>query len=152
MKQHLIVFESEKPTHLKEYLCSCNSYLQFDFKHCSNIEKENVDDLEDIEVFDYEDADVDREKQVFEFVETATFITLFTGSQVKPLYFVQVTEKGMPNQSYPIRTVTCITCIPGERYSKGHCLKLIRSRNISIRQLANLHTVICVPMKYMIHT
>ena len=64
MKQHLIVFESEKPTLLKEYLCSCNSCLQFDFKHCSNIEKENVDDLEDIEVLDDEIADVDREQQV----------------------------------------------------------------------------------------
>ena len=42
-------------------------------------------------MFDDEDADVDREQHVFEFVETPTFVTLFTGSQVEPLYFVQVT-------------------------------------------------------------
>ena len=33
--------------------------------------------------------------EVFEFVETPSFFNLSTGSQVEPLYFVQVTEEGV---------------------------------------------------------
>ena len=34
MKQHLMVFTSNNPVFCKEYLCSCNSCLQFKFKEC----------------------------------------------------------------------------------------------------------------------
>ena len=76
------------------------------------------------------------------FVEAPTFITLFTGSQVEPLYFVQVTENGIAESklSNPYGHVI----LPGEIYFKGHYLKLVRSRNISIKQLAILPTVIYV--------
>ena len=81
MKQYLLVFESEKLSLSKKYLCSCN---QFDFRNCSNVEEEISDDLEDLDVFDDENAESDRDQQVFEFVEAPSFLTLLTGSQVEP--------------------------------------------------------------------
>ena len=56
MKQHLLVFESEKLSLSKEYLCSCKSCLQFDFRNCSNVEEEISDDLDDLDVFGDENA------------------------------------------------------------------------------------------------
>ena len=32
MKQHLMVFTKNEPVLCKEYLCSCSSYLEFNFK------------------------------------------------------------------------------------------------------------------------
>ena len=78
MKQHLIVFKSQQPSFFKEYQCLGSSYLQFDFKHRTNTEKEIVDYLEDLEMFNDQNAEVDRENQVFEFVETPSFVTFFT--------------------------------------------------------------------------
>ena len=43
-------------------------YIQFDFKHRTNTEKEIVDYLEDLETFNDQNAEFDRENQVFEFV------------------------------------------------------------------------------------
>ena len=45
------------------------------------------------EKFDDEKAEGDREQQVFEFVGAPPFVMLLTGSQIEPLYFVQVREK-----------------------------------------------------------
>ena len=71
--------------------------------------------------------------------ETSSFVTLFTETQVEALYFVQVKEKGLMNESYVILTVMLSY---QERYFKGHCPTLIRSRNISLKQLESLSTVI----------
>ena len=48
-KQHLLVFESEKLSLSKEYLCSCKSCLQFDFWNFSNAEEEISDYLDDLD-------------------------------------------------------------------------------------------------------
>ena len=71
--------------------------------------------------------------------ETSSFVTLFTESQVEALYLVQVEEKGLMNQSYVILIVMLSY---QERYFKGYCPTLIRSRNISLKQLETLSTVI----------
>ena len=84
---------------------SRSSCRQFDIQYCTDIEKEVVDNLEDFEAFDDEIAEVDREQQVSEFVETPSFVTLFTGSQVEPLYFVQVAEKGAAESILLVITV-----------------------------------------------
>ena len=112
--------ESEKISLSKEYLCSCNAYLQFDFPNCSNVEEEISDDLDDLDVFDDENAERDRDQQVFEFVEAPSFVTLLTGSQVELLYFVQITEKGVaePRLSDIYRHII----LPGEKYFKGDSL------------------------------
>ena len=51
------------------------------------------DDLDDLDVFDDENAEGDRQQQVFEFVETPSFVTLLIGSQVEPLHLAQITEE-----------------------------------------------------------
>ena len=71
--------------------------------------------------------------------ETSSFVTFFTGSQVETLYFVQVTKKGLMDQSYEILTIMLSY---QERCFKGHYPTLIRSRNISLKQLETLSTVI----------
>ena len=44
---------------------------------------------------DDENTEGERHQQVSEFVETLSFVTLLTGSQVEHLYIVQITEKGV---------------------------------------------------------
>ena len=60
-----------------------------------NIEDEISDHLDDLDVFDDENAEGIREQEVFEVAETPSFVTLLAGSQGEPLYFVQITEKGV---------------------------------------------------------
>ena len=45
MKQHLMVFTKNEPVLCKEYLCSCNSYLEFNFKECSGDEAPRYSEL-----------------------------------------------------------------------------------------------------------
>ena len=66
----------------------------------SNFDKKVVDNLKDFEAFDNEITEVHREQQVSEFVETPSFDNLFTGSQVEPLYFIQVAEKGAAESKF----------------------------------------------------
>ena len=47
MKQHLIIFKPKEKIFCKEYLCDCNSCLQFDFENCTNegaVHYDNGDD------------------------------------------------------------------------------------------------------------
>ena len=80
---------------VKNYLCSSILCLQFDFRNGSNVEEQITDGLDDLDVFDDENAEGDRQQQVFEFAEAPSFVVLLTSSQVEPLYFVQITEKGV---------------------------------------------------------
>ena len=65
------------------------------FPKLLNIEDEISDHLDDLDVFDDENAEGIREQEVFEVAETPSFVTLLAGSQGEPLYFVQITEKGV---------------------------------------------------------
>ena len=38
MKQHPMIFAPNEPVFFKEYLCSRNAHLRFDFKECSGDE------------------------------------------------------------------------------------------------------------------
>ena len=109
----------------------------FDFKDCHKTDQQEFDDLTDVEVYDDKNDDADRDEQIFEFVEVPSFVT---GSNTEPLYFVQVTEKGISEKklSDPYGHVI----LPGERYFKGYYLKFIRSRSISFKQLQVLPTSI----------
>ena len=49
IKQDLVVSESQKLEIFKEHRCSWSSGLHFHFKHCTNFEKDAVDDLEELE-------------------------------------------------------------------------------------------------------
>ena len=140
MKQHMIVFESGKPVFCKEYLCDCGPCLKFNFEDCEKGEQQDSDDTTDVDVFDDENSNADRDEQIFEFVQVPSFVTLITGCNAEPLYFVQVTEKGTTDEklSDPYGHVI----LPGERYFKGCYLKFTRSRNISFKQLQILPTCV----------
>ena len=61
---------------------------------------------------------------------------LLTDSQVEPLYFVQITEKGAAESRLSDIYVHFI--LPGQKYFKGHYLKIGRSRSTYMKQLAVL--------------
>ena len=86
-------------------------------------------------MFDDENAEGNREQQVFEFVEAPSFVTL-TGSQVELLYFVQIIEKGVAEPR--CSDIYGHVILPGEKYLKGHYLKIGWSISISMKQLAVL--------------
>ena len=65
------------------------------FPKLLNIENEISDHLDNLDAFDDENAEGNREQQVFEVAETPSFVTLLAGCQVEPLYFVQITETGV---------------------------------------------------------
>ena len=79
IKQQLLVFKSEKLSSQKEYIYFYKSCPQFDFRNCSNVEEEISNDLDDLNLFDDENAEGDREQHAFEFAEAPSFAT---GSQV----------------------------------------------------------------------
>ena len=94
----------------------------FEFQNCSNFEEEISEDLDDLDMFDDENAEGIQEQHVFEFVEAPSFVTLLTGSQVEPLYFVQITEKGVAESRLSDKCSHVI--LPGEKYFKGRYLKI----------------------------
>ena len=87
-------------------------------------------------MFDDENAEGNREQQVFEFVEAPSFVTLLIGSQVEPLYFIQIIEKGVAEPRFS--DIYGHVILPREKYFKGHYLKIGRSISISMKQLAVL--------------
>ena len=96
MKQHL--FTPTDDIFLKEYLCSCSSCLQFNFKECTKESLQNdvslADDVESYDESDDDDDGIDRTEQIFNFVDVLSFISLFSGSPNEPLYFVKIVKKG----------------------------------------------------------
>ena len=70
------------------------------------------------------------------FVEAPSFVTLLTGSLVEPFYFIKITEKGVVESR--LSDIYGHVILPGEKYFKGHYLKIGRSRSISMKQLAVL--------------
>ena len=63
--------------HRKNTFISTNRALSF--RNCSNVEEEISDDLDDLNLFDDENAEGDQEQRAFEFAEAPSFLT---GSQV----------------------------------------------------------------------
>ena len=61
--------------------------------NCSVKCREYVCDCEYILCDDEGDEDIDQNQQIFDFVDVALCMSLFTGNPAKPLCFVKVTEK-----------------------------------------------------------
>ena len=96
MKQHMMVFQSNKDVILKEYLCECNPCRKFEFDNCER-EVEEDQNL-DVEIEDYYFAEEDngsQDEQIFDFVDIPSFVTLLTGANAEPLYFLKVIDKGI---------------------------------------------------------
>ena len=71
-----------------------NSCLQFDFENCKNEEQgDNIDIQEDF--IDMDDEEINQTYQMFEFVTVPSFVSLYSGNLIEPLYFVELTGKGV---------------------------------------------------------
>ena len=88
MKQHMVVFQSNKDVILKKQLCQCNTCRKFEF---GNYERETEDDQNlDVEIEDYcfaEEDNGNQDEQIFDFMDIPSFVTLLTGANAKLLYF-----------------------------------------------------------------
>ena len=71
----------------KEYLCSCNVCLWFDFKECSGDDIPVYAELPCNGYFgDDEEVDaIDETEQIFDFLDVTSFVSLFSGNQNEPL-------------------------------------------------------------------
>ena len=135
MKQYLIIFKPNEKCFCKEYLYDCTFCLHFDFENCTN---EDVDvDVEDTsseeELFDEE---IDQMEQIFDFIIVLSFVSLYSGSSIEPLCFVQVTAKGFAEED--ISDPNGHLVAKGERYFQGLYLKLVRSRNAKVKRFSAL--------------
>ena len=94
MKQHLMVFQSNKDVILKAYLCECNPCRKFEFDSC---EKEVEEDPNlDVEIEDYyiaEEHNGSQDEQIFDIENISSFVILLTGVNAEPLYFLKVIDK-----------------------------------------------------------
>ena len=96
MKQHLMIFAPNEPVFCKEYPCSCNACLWFDFKECSG---DDILVYAELPCNDYSGDDeevdaIDKTEHIFDFLDVPSFVSLFSGNQNETLYFVKATEKG----------------------------------------------------------
>ena len=96
MKQHLIISKPKEKIFCKEYLCDCNSCLQFDFENYLNKDAVHYDNGDDNDSNCEEEIDeeIDQSQQIFEFITVPSFASLPSGTTVEPLYFMQRTGKG----------------------------------------------------------
>ena len=90
---------------------------------------------------DDEEVDaIDKTEQIFDFLDVPSFVSLFSGNQNEPLYFVKVTEKGTAQKDF---TDPCGHFIDNsEWFLKGFYLKLSRLKHISKKKFQLLLTPI----------
>ena len=132
MNQHLIVF---KPNSIeimcRKYLCDCSHCIDLDFDNCSSSElSDDADDNaeEEFEEKEYESCG----HHIFDFVEMPSCVTLISGRSTEPLYFVLVKEKGIAEEL--LRDGFDHVINIGDMFFRGNYLKLVRSRNSSMKQ------------------
>ena len=134
MRKHMMVFGTGKNVILKEYLCECDPCRRWMSK-CAN--KDSEGDLkgpskDNEEYLEDEEFEGNRDEQIFDFVEIPSFVTLFTGVNTDPLYFLKITEKGISDGT--LTDAWGHVVLPGLQYFKGNYLKPVRSRNLSFKK------------------
>ena len=145
MKQHLIIFRPNEKYFCKEYLCDFTSFLHFDFENCTDedVYVELEDELEDTnseeELFDEK---IDQTEQIFDFITVPSFVSLYSGKSIEPLFFVQVSRNGVAEEN--ISDPCGHFVAKGERYFEGLHLKLVHSRNVEVKQFSTLPTRIVI--------
>ena len=140
MKQHIIVFKPNEKMFCKEYLSDCTSGLQFDFENCAHEEADNNSDADKLE--DIFDEELDQSEQIFDFITAPSFVSLYSDNSIEPLYFVQITGKGVAEGhiSDPYGHFVA----KGEKYFQGFYLKLGRSRNAKVKRFSTISTKIVI--------
>ena len=79
----------------------------------------------------------------FEFITVPSFVYLLcSDTTIQPLYFVQITGKGLAEDDISGRCGHFIA--KGEIYLQGLYLKLVRSRNLKIKRFSTLPTRIVI--------
>ena len=89
---------------------------------------------------DDEEDVADKTEQILDFIEVPSFVSLFSGSHNKPLYFVQVTGKG--NAEVDLTDPYGHFIGTGEIFLKGYYLKQCRSKQVSKKKFQILSTPI----------
>ena len=135
MRQHMMVFETGKNVILKEYMCECDPCWRSEFGKWEN--KDSEADLkgpskDNEEYLDDEEFEGNGDKQIFDFVEIPSFVTLLTGVNEHLLYFLKITVKGISDGT--LTDTWGHVVLPGLRYFKGNYLKTVRSRKISFKK------------------
>ena len=138
-----MVFTANEPVLCKEYLCSCTSCLEFYFQECSGDDARRYSELSSLDYYGDDDDEgdvVDKTKQILDFIEVPSFVSLFSGSQNEPLYFVKVTEKDTAEKDLTDPYGHFIGT--GEKFLKGYYLKQCRSKQIRKKKFQILPTPI----------
>ena len=77
MKQHLVGFTKNEPVLCREYLCSCSSCLEFNFKECLEDEAPRYSELSYLNYYGNDEEDVvDTTEQILDFIEFPSFVSL----------------------------------------------------------------------------
>ena len=78
------------------------------------------------------DEQIDQTEQVFDFITVPSFVSLYSESSIEPLYFIQVTGKGVAEED--ISDPYGHFVAKDERYFQRLYLKLVRSRNAKVKR------------------
>ena len=123
MKQHMMVFQSSKGVILQEYLCECNPCRKFEFDKCEReVEEDQNLDVETEDCYFAEEDNGSQNEQIFDFVDIPSFVTLLTGVNAEPLYFLKVIDKEIVDGTLSNKWGHIIS--PGTRYFTCHYLRL----------------------------
>ena len=74
--------------------CNCNHCIHVKFECCEESKNEvSSEVITDDDLFADEDEELNKEEQIFDFVEVPSYETLFTGFNTEPLYFLKFKGK-----------------------------------------------------------
>ena len=136
VKQHLFVYKPNSTEIMcREYLCDCFECLQLNFNNCcSSNQSDGIENTNTEEEFDDQTEIKNYGQPIFEFADAPSYVTRFSGRSMEPLYFVVVTEKGVPVKLLKDSYDHFINI--REMFFRGNYLKLVRfikNKHIYIR-------------------
>ena len=135
-----------------EFLCDCDSCLDFRFEVCfrketpleeSMLNKSETSNVTTDDCY-LDDCNEDRGQHVFEFVSIPSFVAVVSYNSCEPVYIIKVTEKDLAKDELKDRFghVTYL----GDLYLKGNYLKLTTSKNIARKKFTLVPgDLICKP-------
>ena len=98
---------------------------------------------------DDEEDVVNKAEQILDFIEVTSFVSLFSGSQNEPLYFVKVTEKGTAEKY--LTDPYCHFVGTGEKFIKRYFLKqCAQSKSVRRNFKSYQRQLYLLPMKLLI--
>ena len=132
MVKHLFDYKpGESGIDATEFLCDCDSCLNFCFEDCfrkeTPLEESMLNESETSNVTTddcyLDDSNEDRGQHVFEFVSIPSFVAVVSYNSCEPVYIIKVTEKGLAKDE--LKDCFGLVIYPREPY-----LKLTKSKKI----------------------